>query len=167
MLSPMVDPAAKASRMPQRYHRAVDGRIRRREHLVMRYLWLLALTACVVPRAERPRSANAFDAVAAGALTAKELADGTPEEKVLAWNLLVVGDRATYRVCSEPDACTYRAVDVPAAALVATETIGRARPTRDDGRAGDEVDVVRLTLRREKSTTRGGAGSDPRGIVIR
>jgi hypothetical protein len=133
----------------------------------MRYLVLLACAACVIPREERPRSATAVDAVAAGALTAKELAEGAPEESVLAWHLVVAGDRASYRACTEPGACTYRAVDVPAAALVATETVGRARPQREDGVSGDEVDVLRLTLRREKSTTRGGASTDPRGLVVR
>jgi hypothetical protein len=127
----------------------------------------LVCAACASPPAERPRAATPYDVAVAGALTANELAHHETEQKVYGWHLEIVGDRARYFACTAEDACTSRPVEISARSLLATKVVNRTRPTREDGSSGDEVDVVLLTLSRDVETTRGGAASDARGLVVR
>jgi hypothetical protein len=90
-------------------------------------------------------------------MTAKELSHGDQEETVYGWHLEVVGETAKYFACTAEDTCTMRAVEVPAKSLVATKVVRRL----------DDVDVLRLTIARDVSTSRGGVSSDARGLVVR
>ena len=131
-------------------------------------LALVSVVACAAPRSETPRPGTSYDVAVAGVRTADELAHQRPNETLYGWHLDVSGGRARYFVCTAIDACTFRRAEVAADALIATETVGRARPTREDGSGtGEEVDVVRLTIAHEVTTTRGGVGADARGLVVR
>ena len=127
---------------------------------------LFSCAACVTPPVEGARPATPVDAAVAGALSAGEIAHGATKETVYAWHLEVVGDRARYFACSAADACTFRAVEIPARSLAATEVVGRTRPSRGDGAQGDEVDVIRLTVTHDLETKRGGVSADARGLVV-
>lgn len=136
----------------------------------MRRGWEIAISfviACSTPPREGPRAATAYDAAVAGAFAASELAHQAPEQAAFAWRLEVQGERATYYACTAEDACTYRRVEIPAAKLLGTTTVGRARPLRVDGTTGDEVDVLRIAFVHDTTTTRGGINSDARGIIVR
>ncbi len=100
-------------------------------------------------------------------MTAKEVAHSASERTVFGWQLEVIGDRAKYFACTAVDACSSRAVEVAAKLVVATKAVSRTQPTLADGSLGDEVDVLQLTIARDIETTRGGAASDARGLVIR
>lgn len=127
---------------------------------------LLLCAGCLWPRAEGG-AGSPLDVAAAGAMEAKELSEGPPEQKVYGWRLEIAGGRAQYSVCTAADACTFRRVDVAAESVRATKVVSRARPAREDGTTGDEVDVFELTLRHDVPTSRGGVTTDARGIVIR
>lgn len=124
-------------------------------------------TACIRAPSDKPRAADAYDVVTAGAMTAGELAKGHPDKSVYGWKVQLGGGRLTYYACSAIDACSQRSMEVPAESLAAMKVVGRARPTLEDGTLGEEIDVVQLTLTKDVQTTRGGASSDARGLVVR
>ncbi|MDB4937780.1 MAG: hypothetical protein JWP87_4752 [Labilithrix sp.] len=127
---------------------------------------LLFAASCAAPR-EGVHSATAADAAIASGMAVEELATAKKEQVVLGWKLEVIGDRARFFACSAEDACGERVVEVPAKALLSFKVVGRARPTRDDGTVAEETDVVRVTLAKDTTTSRGGVVADPhRGLTL-
>ncbi|MBX3208390.1 MAG: hypothetical protein KF764_25315 [Labilithrix sp.] len=124
------------------------------------------LAACAAPN-EGVKSGSPVDVAYASALTAKELASTHNPETVYGWKLEIVGERARFFACSDERTCGERVVDVPAKSVVAVARVGRANPSRADGSAFEETDVLRLTLASDVTTSRGGVASDPhRGMVV-
>jgi hypothetical protein len=135
----------------------------------MRHLALLSFTlaGCLVGPNEGVHSATVYDAAAAGAMTTKEVVEKPEDEVVLGWGLEIAGDGAKLRVCRSEDSCGTQVVEVPAKSLASVKTVARARPVGGDGAQLDEVDVLRVTVTRERRTSRGGIASDPaHGIVV-
>ena len=127
---------------------------------------LSGTAACAAPR-EGVHAGNPVDVAYASAMTAKELAKSKDHETVYGWKLEVVGERARFFECSGEDVCGERIVDVPARSVVAVKPVARVRPTRADGSELEETDVLRLTLARDVTTSRGGVTSDPqRGLTV-
>ena len=127
---------------------------------------LSGTAACAAPR-EGVHAGNPVDVAYASAMTAKELAKSEDHETVYGWNLELVGERARFFACSDEHACGERVVDVPAKAVVAVKRVGRAHPSRADGSQLDETDVLRVTLQKDVTTSRGGVASDPqRGLTV-
>lgn len=146
----------------------VSGRPARYDAWMTRFGWLaipIACAACVTAPREGVHPATPADAIVAGALAASEL-QGETKETVFGWQLEVVGGKAKYYACTALDACSFRPVTIDVSALVATKVVSRVSPIRDDGTSAPEVDVVQLTLARERTTKRGGVSTDPRGIVV-
>lgn len=139
----------------------------RRASLAAPLVALVCGAGCFVARPEGTHSGSPADVAVAGALEAREVAEGAPSETAYGWRLEIVGDRARYYACTAVDACTFRRMDVSAESVRATKVVARVRPTRQDGTTAEEVDVYELTFARELSTTRGGATTDGRGLLVR
>ena len=127
---------------------------------------LSGTAACVAPR-EGVHAANPVDVAAASVMTANELAKSKDQETLHGWNLEFVGDRARFFACADEHACGEHVVDVPAKSVVAVKRVGRAHPSRADGSQLDETDVLRVTLQKDVTTSRGGVAADPqRGLTV-
>ena len=125
------------------------------------------LAACVTAPREGVHTPSPVEGATAAVMAAGELAKDAPDEVVLGWKLVVVGDRARFFQCEAEDVCGERPVEVAAKAVVAVKVVGRTRPKRDDGSLVDESDVLRLTIHRATTTSRGGVASDPnRGLTV-
>jgi hypothetical protein len=98
----------------------------------------LAAAACVDPLTTKPVNTPEWDTKNIEAYG--ETAAGLPPEKLLGWDLSVVGDVAHWRECTAEDACTTVERTRPTKELLAVEHVGRL--TID----GAEVDVLRLSL---------------------
>ena len=127
---------------------------------MLRALVLVGLCACVVTPDTTPKAATPFDAAFAAGLSAKELAQGSPESAVLGWHLEVTGDRARFYACDDETTCGMRVVELPAKDVIGTKVVGRARPTPPDQPLDSEIDVLRITLTHPITTSRGGATYD-------
>jgi len=122
--------------------------------------------ACAAPN-EGVEPGSPVDVAYASAMTADELAKSKKQETAYGWKLEFVGERARFFACTDERTCGERLVDVPARSVVATQRIGRVQPSRADGTALEETDVLRLTLAKDTGTTRGGVASDPqRGLTV-
>ncbi len=122
---------------------------------------VMACFACAAPK-EGVHDATAVDLATGVGQTARELASAEGKETVLGWNLAFVGDRASFFSCSAEDACDRHRIEVASKAVLAVKVIARTRPAGVDS----ETDVLRLTLARDVTTSRGGIATDPtRGVV--
>jgi len=125
-----------------------------------------AAGACAAPR-EGVHAAHPLEVVHASAIAAGEVAKGNDQETVHGWKLEIVGESARFFACSDVDVCNEQLVELPAKSVVAVKHVGRARPVRADGSALEETDVLRLTLAKDVTTSRGGIAADPhRGLVV-
>ena len=99
---------------------------------------VLALSACADPLTKQGQATPEF--YAKNVKGYGETVAGLPPEKVLAWNLVVVGDTARWRECTSLDVCGNVERSRPASDLLGVE---RLEATEIDG---GRTEVLRLSL---------------------
>jgi hypothetical protein len=134
---------------------------------MLRALALTSLCACTVVPSTTTRSATPVDAALAAGSSANEIAQGSPDAVVFGWHLELIGETARFYRCDDATTCGMRLIEVPAKDVIATKVVGRARPTGADQTALPETEVLRITVARPLTTSRGGAAYDAnRGLVV-
>jgi hypothetical protein len=125
------------------------------------------LLACVTTPKAGVHTATPMDAAIGAGMAADEIARSKGEEVIVGWKLTVIGDRARLFQCTSENTCGERPLDLPASSVVAVKVVGRVRPVRDDGSLASETDVLRVTVARGVTTSRGGVAIDPnRGVSV-
>ncbi len=108
----------------------------------------------------------AVNAGAGAVMAADELAKSKGEEIVFGTRLSFEGSSARFFQCTSEESCTERRIEVPASAVVAIKKVGRTWP-QSDRPADEATEILRITLTRGGTTSRGGVAVDSnRGLSM-
>jgi hypothetical protein len=101
------------------------------------------------PRALSGGAAAVVTPVAAG-MAAADYAQQPDEELRWGWNVVAEGELTRWRECTSATECTEHVSTKPSDTVLGLTTVGRAPSPR----GGEEIDVVRIRLKRARSLAR-------------